>query len=75
MQLIEMTMSQEHVRLLYGDRTSKDESGFWVELQAPSKGDDNRRLGVIQVEALRLLRSELNAEFQRLEALAIATHG
>lgn len=70
MKLIETLVSRETVRLLYGDGATRDESSEWVEMQVKVAGDDNRRLGVIQKDALQRVRKLLNAENERHQSLA-----
>ena len=48
MQLIEMTVSGGHVRLLYANAATKDEASEWLEFRVHSPSRGNQRLGVIQ---------------------------
>ena len=57
MKLIEITVHEGMVWLLYADETTKDEASEWIELQLKAKGDDNRRLGVIQKNALERVQA------------------
>ena len=67
MQLIEMTVSGGHVRLLYANAATKDEASEWLEF-SPSRG--NQRLGVIQQTALHRVRELIDAENERFVALS-----
>ena len=75
MNLIEIVVHEATVRLLYGDHSTKEESTEWMEMQVNAKGDDNRRLGVIQVHALRRLQTLIHGETERLEKLAEQSRG
>jgi hypothetical protein len=75
MKLIEIVVHEATVRLLYGDHFTKEESTEWMEMQVKAKGDDNRRLGVIQVDALRRLQTLIRGEAERLEKLAEQSRG
>lgn len=70
MKLIETTVTGPLVRMLYADAATKDESSEWLELQVKVPGDDNRRLGVIQKDALQRVRTLLNEESDRFESLS-----
>jgi hypothetical protein len=70
MKIIETTIHNGMVRLLYADKPTKEEASEWVEMQVKVKRDDNRRLGVIQNEALKRLRDLLKAEDARFEHLS-----
>ena len=68
--LIEMLVCGENVRLLYGTGPTKEQSEEWIEMQVKSRGDDNRRLGVIQQAVLQRLRALLTSENRRFEFLS-----
>lgn len=71
MKLIETTISGQIVRMLYADAPSKDEASEWVEMRVKvEQGDDNRRLGVIQTNALRRLQALIAEENKRFQLLA-----
>jgi hypothetical protein len=67
MQLIEMTMSGGHVRLLYANAATKAEATEWLEFRVHSPARGNQRLGVIQQTAVREL---IDAENERFVALS-----
>ncbi len=55
MKLLEMTVEAGFARLLcarppYPDADTRDAATEWFEFRVKSPGDDNRRLGVVQVE-------------------------
>jgi len=70
MTLIETMVRGPMVRMLYADAASKDQATEWLELQVKVPGDDNRRLGVVQKDALQRARKLLNEESARLQSLA-----
>jgi len=70
MKLIETTISGPFVHLLYADAATKDEATEWVEMRVKLPEDDNRRLGVIQKDALQRVRKLCNDENTRLQSLA-----
>lgn len=70
MKLIETTVRDGTVRLLYANGPTKDESSEWVEMRLRSEGDDNRRLGAIQRVALLRLRALIDAEMTRFGILS-----
>jgi hypothetical protein len=74
MTLIETTVRGPLVRLLYADAPTKEQATEWLELQMKVGGDDNRRLGVIQKDALQRVRTLLNAESARFQSLADSLH-
>lgn len=70
LKLIETTVAGPMVRMLYADKAPKEQAAQWVEIFVKSEGDDNRRLGVIQKDALQCVQTLLNAENNRLRCLA-----
>ena len=70
MTLIETLVRDGTVRLLYADGPTKDAAAEWVEIQLKSAGDDNRRLGVIQKDALHRLQALIAAEMTRFGKLS-----
>jgi hypothetical protein len=70
MQLIEMTVSGGHVRLLYANAATKDEATEWLEFRVHSSARGNQRLGVIQQTALHRVRELIDAENERFVALS-----
>ena len=70
MQLIEMTVSGGHVRLLYANAPTKDEASEWLEFRVHSPSRGNQRLGVIQQTALHRVRELIDAENERFVALS-----
>jgi flagellar motility protein MotE (MotC chaperone) len=74
MNIIETSVGAGHVRMSYASGATKEESSEWVEFRLKSAGDGNRRLGVIQTEALRRLRAVIDEEMKRLQALANQIH-
>jgi hypothetical protein len=69
MQLIEMTVSGGHVRMLYANAATKDEASEWLEFRVHSPARGNQRLGVIQQTALHRVRELVDAENERFAAL------
>lgn len=70
MQLIEMTISGDFVRLLYGDGATKEESTEWCELKMRAPAGDNRRLGAAQKDALLRVQALIAAEMTRFRMLS-----
>ena len=70
MQLIEMTVSGGHVRLLYANAATKDEASEWIEFPVHSPSRANQRLGVIQQTALHRVRELIDAENEHFVALS-----
>jgi len=70
MKLIETAVQGPMVRMLYANAPTKDQATEWLELQVKVPGDDNRRLGVIQKDALQRVRTLLSDENSRFESLA-----
>lgn len=70
MKLIETVIRDGTVRLLYADEPTKDEASEWVEMQLKVAQDDNRRLGVIQKDALLRLQAVIDAEMTRFRTLS-----
>jgi hypothetical protein len=70
MKIIEIVIRDGIVRLLYADAPTKEEASEWVEIQLKAEGDDNRRLGVIQKDALLRLRALIDAEMLRFGKLS-----
>ena len=70
MQLIEMTVSGGHVRLLYANAATKDEASEWLEFRVHSPSRGNQCLGVIQQTALHRVRELIDAENERFVALS-----
>jgi hypothetical protein len=70
MQLIETKVLLGFVQLLYADGPTKEQSTEWVECRVKSEGDDNRRLGVVQANALRRVQALIAEENKRFGALA-----
>ena len=68
--LIETSVTGPLVRMLYADAPAKEQATEWLELQVSIPGDDNRRLGVIQKDALQRVRTLLNDESARFQSLA-----
>lgn len=68
--LIEMTVSGPSVRLLYADGATREQATEWVEMALKLEGDDNRRLGVIQKDALDRLRTLYDEEMIRIRLLS-----
>jgi hypothetical protein len=73
MKLIETLIRDGTVRLLYADAPAKDEASEWLEMQLKAEGDDNRRIGVIQKDALLRLRVLIDAEMTRFGKLSDQT--
>ena len=70
MKLIETTVHGPFVRLLYADAATKEDATEWLELRVSVPGDDNRRLGVIQKDALLRVRKLIDEESARFAGLA-----
>jgi hypothetical protein len=70
MQLIEMTVSGGHVRLLYANAATKDEASEWLEFRVHSPSRGNQRLGAIQQTALHRVRELIDAENEHFVALS-----
>ena len=70
MQLVETIVRDGSVQMLYADDATKEQATEWVELRVKSDGGDNRRLGVIQKDALQRVQALIDGEMTRFGTLS-----
>lgn len=75
MKIVETTIREGLVRILFANASYKDNASEWIELQFEAKSDDSRQLAEVQSIALRHAQAVIDAEMNRLRLLVGQTRG
>jgi hypothetical protein len=64
MKLIEMTVADDSVRMLYATQPKKDDAEQWIEFKVPVKEARSRRIAEVQMQAILQIRSAFDKQME-----------